>query len=213
LSKAVKANKNYVKEITLLYNEKGEVKLPYKLARKYAFIEVGNLMASFQRMIQEPKSKQKFRTEIYELAVLNHTFLSTAASIGIYVQSHSTTKASEAFNVVMDYSNKNLNFAIQLLEDKFDMSTLSDEETENYNISLSYLKGIREYELKKTYSDDDKIKSMMEESILVIEQLIWLSSLSEKILKTSRTIAEKKHNTEETYLFKNFTKKIPFVRE
>jgi hypothetical protein len=54
------------------------------------------------------------------------------------------------------------------------------------------LKGIREYELKKTYSDDDKIKSMMEESILVIEQLIWLSSLSEKILKTSRTIAEKK---------------------
>lgn len=213
LSKAIKANKNYVKEITLLYNEKGEVKLPYKLARKYAFIEVGNLMASFQRMIQEPKSKQKFRTEIYELAVLNHTFLSTAASIGIYVQSHTTTKASEAFNVVMDYSNKNLNFAIQLLEDKFDMSTLSDEETENYNISLSYLKGIREYELKKTYSDDEKIKSMMEESILVIEQLIWLSSLSEKILKTSRTIAEKKHNTEETYLFKNFTKKIPFVRE
>jgi hypothetical protein len=29
-----------------------------RLARKQAFVEISNLMASFQRMIQEPKSKQ-----------------------------------------------------------------------------------------------------------------------------------------------------------
>lgn len=208
LSKSIKANKEYVKEITLFYNEKGEVTLPYKLARKYAFIEVGNLMSSFQRMIQEPKSKQKFRAEIYELAVLNHTFLSNTASIGIYVQSHTTTKASKAFNVVMDYVDKNLNSSIQLLENKTDIIDFSAEETENYNISISYLKGIREYELKKTYSDDEKVKSMMEESVLVIEQMMWLSSLSERILKVSKTIAEKRQlNTTEPYL-KNLTKKI-----
>ena len=193
LSKSIKANREYSKEITILYNEKGPVTLPYKLARKYAFIEIGNLMASFQRMIQEPKSKQTLRAEIYEIAVLNHTFLSTAASIGVYVQSRHTTKASQAFNVVMDYIDKNLALTIDLLEDHTAENLLITEDLqENFNLSISYLKGIREYELKKAYSNNADIKNLMEESILVIEQLTWLAQLSEKIVKVSRTIAEKK---------------------
>lgn len=115
LSKSVKANQQYVKEIKEIYNQKSEPTLSYKLARKHAFIEVGNLMASFQRMIQEPKSKQRLRSEIYELAVLNHTFLSTAASIGVYVQSRHTTKASESFNMVMNYIDKNMQLTSHLL--------------------------------------------------------------------------------------------------
>lgn len=196
LSKSVKANKEYVKEISLLYNEKGEVTLPYKLARKYAFIEIGNLMASFQRMIQEPKSKQTLRAEIYELAVLNHTFLSTTASIGIYVQHKHTTKASKAFNVVIDYIIKNLSIAVKLLEQNKTIVTEKPDTgivIEEYNVSLQYLKDLREYELKKKYTDDEKIKNLMEESVLVIEQLMWLSQLSEKIVKLSRDIAEKRN--------------------
>ncbi|MCC9043928.1 FUSC family protein [Myroides sp. M-43] len=209
LKKSIEANKEYVKEITLYYNEKGEVTLPYKLARKYAFIEIGNLMASFQRMIQEPKSKQKYRTELYELAVLNHTFLSTAASIGIYVQSHTTTKASEAFNVVMDYTIGNLKQTIALLEDYNNENITIIERSENFNLSISYLKGIREYELKKTYSDDKQIQDLMEESVLVIEQLIWLSSLSEKIFKITASIATMKHKEEtELSMLSSLRKKI-----
>ncbi|MDR2223750.1 MAG: FUSC family protein [Flavobacteriaceae bacterium] len=209
LSKSLKANTTYAKEITLYYNEKGKVTLPYKLARKYAFIEIGNLMASFQRMIQEPKSKQMFRAEIYELAVLNHTFLSTAASIGTYVQSHTTTKASNAFNVVMDYTIRNLSTATKLLDGEIENEELLTQEEENwYNVSLSYLKGIREYELKKTYSDDVQIKSMMEESVMVIEQLIWLSNLSEKIFKISKSLAEKRQQMEDNSRLLNLKKKI-----
>ncbi|MEK6450597.1 MULTISPECIES: FUSC family protein [unclassified Myroides] len=193
LSKSLQANRQYVKEITLYYNEKGEVTLPYKIARKYAFIEIGNLMASFQRMIQEPKSKQKYRTELYELAVLNHTFLSTAASIGIYVQSRTTTKASEAFNIVMDYIDSNLKQTIDLLSDANAGKEINIiERPDNFNVSVTYLKDLREYELKKSYSDDKQIQNMMEESILVIEQLIWLSNLSEKIFKITASIAEQK---------------------
>ncbi|MDR0228865.1 MAG: FUSC family protein [Flavobacteriaceae bacterium] len=209
LSKSLKANTTYAKEITLYYNEKGKVTLPYKLARKYAFIEIGNLMASFQRMIQEPKSKQMFRAEIYELAVLNHTFLSTAASIGTYVQSHTTTKASNAFNVVMDYTIRNLSTATKLLDGEIENEELLTQEEENwYNVSLSYLKGIREYELKKTYSDDIQIKSMMEESVMVIEQLIWLSNLSEKIFKISKSLAEKRQQMDDNSRLLNLKKKI-----
>jgi hypothetical protein len=59
-------------------------------------------MASFQRMLQEPKSKQSKLAQVYKLTVLNHTLLSSAASLGTYIQSHKTSEASEAFNAVFD---------------------------------------------------------------------------------------------------------------
>lgn len=192
LANSIKANRNYLKEISLFYNEKGKVSLHYKLARKYAFIEVGNLMASFQRMIQEPKSKQKFKNELYELAVLNHTLLSSAASIGIYIQSRKTTKASEAFNMVMDYIIKNLELTYHTLENKDGLSQPSAHiDEKELQISYTYLKNIRENELKQSLSADESIKDKMEESILVIEQLLWLTTLSEKILKVAQNIRYK----------------------
>ena len=64
-------------------------------------------MASFQRLIQEPKTKQLNRGELYELTVLSQTLVSSAASIGTYIQFHKTTEASKAFKLVMDYINNN----------------------------------------------------------------------------------------------------------
>src|SRR6478736_5547325 len=108
IKNAIEANRNYLKQISIYYNTKGDVTTQYRLARKNAFIEVGNLMASFQRMTQEPKSKQKQLPQIYKLAVLNHTLLSSSASLGTYIQSHTTTSASKSFNIVMDTAIKNL---------------------------------------------------------------------------------------------------------
>ncbi len=198
MSKSVEANRVYVNEINILYNKKLAPTVSYKLARKNAFIEIGNFMASFQRMIQEPKSKQFLRTDIYELTVLNHTFLSTAASIGVYVQSHHTTKASEAFNIVMSYINKNLLITINLLNNTpSEEDILTAEDVESFRVSIDYLENVREYELKKSYSDDLEIKSLMEESTMVIQQLSWLAHLSEKILKVSKTIRDKRQDMQQ----------------
>jgi hypothetical protein len=46
-------------------------------------------------MLQEPKSKQSKLAQVYKLTVLNHTLLSSAASLGTYIQSHKTSEASE----------------------------------------------------------------------------------------------------------------------
>jgi hypothetical protein len=48
---------------------------------------------------------------VYKLAVLNHSLLSSLASLGTYIQSHKTT-TSEAFNVVVDTAIKKLDNAI-----------------------------------------------------------------------------------------------------
>ena len=192
LEKSIAANRNYLKEITLFYNQKGEVTVAYKLSRKQAFIEIGNLMASFQRMKQEPKSKQKNMAKVYKAVVLNHTVLSSAASLGTYVQSHKTTKASKAFNIVAETVIRNLDLAIEILNGKENAVTLTNDEKERLDLSFSELKNIRAQELRRDTIDDEDFQLKMEEAQLVIDQLIWLINLSENLLKVTRNL-----NTEE----------------
>jgi uncharacterized membrane protein (TIGR01666 family) len=188
LEKSIAANKNYLKQISLFYNKKGEVSIPYRIARKHAFIEVGNLMASFQRMLQEPKSKQTKLAQVYKLTVLNHTLLSSAASLGTYIQSHKTSEASAAFNVVVDKVIRNLEDAITLLkEDDIELKS----NTVNMELTNGFieLQKIRSKELKeKNTLDEEAFQLKMQEAQLVIEQLTWLTNLSENIVKTTRVL-------------------------
>jgi uncharacterized membrane protein YccC len=185
MEKAIKSNRNYLREISALYNKKGDVPVSYRLARKEAFIEIGNLMASFQRMVQEPKSKQKQLPQVYKLAVMNHTLLSSLASLGTYIQSHKTTKASAGFNVIVDTAIRNLEDAVAILANgevhMRDIPDLTPRFTE--------LKNIRARELEQSKNiNEESFRAKMQEAQLVIEQLIWLTNLTENILKTVQTI-------------------------
>ncbi|RZJ65821.1 MAG: FUSC family protein [Flavobacterium sp.] len=189
LKKSIEANRNYLNEISAFYNNKGEVTTSYRLARKNAFIETGNLMASFQRMSQEPKSKQKQLPQIYKLAVLNHTLLSASASLGTYIQSHRTTKASNAFNIVVETVIKNLESSITLLN----LQDIGDAENsvskDELALRFTELKNIRTRELQEGHlSESDEFRLKMEEAQLVIEQLVNLTGLSENILKTTKKL-------------------------
>lgn len=190
LEKSIKANQDYLKEISIFYNKKGNISTSYRLARKNAFIEIGNLMASFQRMVQEPKSKQKQLPQVYKLTVLNHSLLSSLASLGTYIQSHKTTTASEAFNVVVDTAIKNLHNAIAVLKEN-NLELKVNLPQEDLAMRFTELKNIREKELKEGITiDEEAFKLKMQEAQLVIEQLIWLTNLSENILKTIKILKD-----------------------
>jgi len=189
IAKSIEANRNYLNEIQQYYNNKGSLPFTYRLARKNAFIEIGNLMSSYQRMTQEPKSKQKQQQQVYKLAVLNHTLLSSLASLGTYIQSHKTTKASEAFNVVVNTVIRNLEGAIALLNMDVPPETAANIEGEDIAMRFTELKNIRARELKEVHvTEEEEFRLKMEEAHLVIEQLVWLNSLSEKIVKAAKQI-------------------------
>ena len=195
LEKSIEANRNYLKQISIFYNEKGIVSTSYRLARKQAFIEIGNLMASFQRMLQEPKSKQNKLPQVYKLTVLNHALLSSEASLGTYIQSHKTTEASEAFNVVVNQVIKNLEYAILLLKNTV-LDPKAENNNEEFNIRFTELKKIREKELKQVNDiNDEAFQQKMQEAQLVIEQLIWLINLSENIVKTTKILIQTKNES------------------
>lgn len=186
ISKSIVANRRYIEEIKEYYIVKGTVSTSYKLARKQAFIEVGNLMASFQRMKQEPKAQQKKSVEIYELMVLNQTLISAAASIGIYIQSHQTTEASKAFGVVMDKVLYNLDLANKFINRTAYYDLLSEKDLKMYEGSFLQIKKLRKEEIDNSNLTPEERIQRLEESQLIIDQLIWLINISEQIANTSK---------------------------
>jgi uncharacterized membrane protein YccC len=194
IKNSIEANRNYLKQISILYNNKAGIDSNYRLARNQAFIQIGNLMASFQRMLQEPKSKQNKLQQVYKFTVINNALLSSAASLGTYTQSYKTTEASESFNIVFDRIIKNLDFAILLLKEENKHTDSDSVNDETVNSSFIELKKIREKELTQENSDlnSEEFKLKMQEAQLVIEQLIWLTNLSENVVKTTKVLLKTK---------------------
>lgn len=81
MAKVLKANVHYLQKLKELIFEKKNLSLDYKLVRKELFVSTANLSSALNRMLSEPKSKQKNRKLIYEFVVLNHVLSSNIASI------------------------------------------------------------------------------------------------------------------------------------
>ncbi|MEL1255528.1 FUSC family membrane protein [Flavobacterium sp. DGU38] len=186
IENSIHANRTYLKEIADFYNKKGEVPTSYRLARKNVFIEIGNLMTSFQRMMQEPKSKQKTLPLVNKLVVLNHSLLSALASLSTYIQSHQTTSASESFNYIIKTILLNLDHSISILKNE---AILTDTFFDKEDVTLQF-EELKRKNFTRLATDEDLDKetrqAKMQEAQLVIEQLIWMSNLSEKILKITK---------------------------
>ncbi|MFL9844331.1 FUSC family protein [Flavobacterium rhizosphaerae] len=185
IKKAIEANQEYLKQIAQQYNKKGAVTTEYRLARKNAFVSLGNLMSSYQRMLQEPKSKQKQQHHVYKLAVLNHTMLSSLASMGTFIQNHKTYEASPFFNKTVTKILDNLQQAVTLISmdvrAEAAVKGQDDEAAQHFN----ELKNIRAKELETVADEnEDEYNLKMEEAHLITEQLAWLNSLSERIAKS-----------------------------
>lgn len=77
----LKANESYLQQLAAFFSGASQSQLEYKLVRKELYVSTANLSAAFQRMLSEPKSKQRNSREIYEFVVLNHVLSSNIASL------------------------------------------------------------------------------------------------------------------------------------
>lgn len=178
---SVRANKDFLNEIGLYYEQKGQVPTSYKVARKTAFLETSNLNSAFQRMAQEPKSKQKHLDKIYELVELNHTFLSSLASLSTYIQNHPTTKASVMFKEATNKIDTHLELVLKTLK-----KDVSIELTHLVQEALSENKQLIN-EVAFLNIEDKHLERQYQEFHLVKEQLHWLHELSKNMLSLTST--------------------------
>jgi uncharacterized membrane protein YccC len=186
IEKSVKANQDFLHKITEYYQRKGNIPISYNIARKEAFLETSNLNSAFQRMAQEPKSKQRETDKIYELVVLNHTFLASLASLSTYIQHHKTTEASERFRVATEKIEKNLERVLQCLKDQ--NCGGAEASAENDSLFEEQLPIFNALDIRNSASRDKQTIRDLQEAHLVWEQLYWLFSISGKMLKLTASV-------------------------
>ncbi|SFN45894.1 FUSC family membrane protein [Salegentibacter flavus] len=186
--KSIEANKIYLEEIARFYKVKGDLPVSYKLARKNAFLETGNLNIAFQRMTQEPRSKQKEISGVYEIIGINQTFLAALASLGTYIRNHKTTSASVHFDILVQHTLQNLRNTKNVLSEQ-EIKRLPDQENtlragKALNSNFENLLQRSEARIEDRNSQaGENLQEQLREAHLVINQLNWLLELSEKLQK------------------------------
>ena len=192
LLNAVKMNKKYLLTTQELYQDPAIRKLSYNLARKEAFLAISNLNASFQRLTQDPKSKQKEFQLIYEIVTLNQTMISAIASIGNFIINHKTTPASTAFNVLIHEISNTLQMSCDSLEHAQIKKKATKEIVEDAHDKLldtyQELSNLRDENIKKGNTKlDTKTLHGLQEAYLIANHMSWLKSLSENLNKATKS--------------------------
>ncbi|TXD50389.1 MULTISPECIES: FUSC family protein [unclassified Polaribacter] len=192
LLNALKMNKKYLLATQELYQNPTAHRLSYNLARKDAFLAIGNLNASFQRLTQDPKSKQKEFQLIYEIVTLNQTMISAIASIGNFIINHKTTPASKEFNTLTCTISNTLQRSCDSLENKQieeQINTETVEEAEDKLLSTyQQLSNLRDENIKKGNTAlDTKTLHSLQEAYLISNHMSWLKSLSESLKKATES--------------------------
>lgn len=77
----LRANFRYLQKLTESLAGKPVPEAEYKLARKDVYVSAANLSAAFQRMVSEPRNKQKNRREVQKFLVQNHLLSSFIATL------------------------------------------------------------------------------------------------------------------------------------
>lgn len=191
LLQAVDKNKTYLLNTQILYHDKTLNELSYKVSRKEAFLAMGNLNAGFQRMSQDPKSKQLGYDIIYDMVTLNQTILSATASIGSFIVNHKTTSVSEEFDALILKIGQTLEASKSLVAKKpFEIS--EDDECirktqEKLLEGYANLSKLRDQNIKDGNAKiDPKTLTRLQEAHLISNQLIWLQTLSDNLKNASR---------------------------
>lgn len=187
---ALKMNKKYLLATQALYQDTSQHKLSYNLARKGAFLAIGNLNAAFQRLTQDPKSKQKEFQLIYEIVTLNQTMISAIASIGNFIVNHKTTPASREFNGLILKISDTLEMAVHSLDETQIDEIVNTETVEDAHEKLldkyQQLSNLRDENISKGNIElDTETLHGLQEAYLIANHMSWLKSLSENVLKAT----------------------------
>jgi len=111
----LKANISYLNRVADILLRKGNSSLEYKLVRKDVFVSNANLSGSFNRMLSEPKSKQRNGNEIYEFVVLNNVLSSNIASLASAVGDKERSPATEPALAYIRMSQAHLEDSLSIL--------------------------------------------------------------------------------------------------
>ncbi len=102
IAQALAGITEYLREESSLYLNRRDDSLAYRIARRNAFVALGELDASYARVLKEPGRKQITDEELSRLVTNHHRILSSIAWLGTYLQYHAVSVSHEHFSVLVD---------------------------------------------------------------------------------------------------------------
>src|SRR5690606_20984801 len=155
------ANYQYLAQaINILSGQKIAI-TDYKIARKEVYIASANMGSTFQRLLTEPKWRQKITKEVNRFVILNHIFSSYSTTLMTQLKEADTTNFNNE-DVRLFYK------ALQNLEKA--VYTLDDQEDNTFT-------------LVKSIKDIIDCNPDSEDAIIITEQLQFLVKISADLLK------------------------------
>ncbi len=81
MRKLLIANYNYIFQALKEIAGQAPSITDYKLARKAVYVETANMGSTFQRMLTEPKKRQKYSKEVNKFVIFNHILASFSVTL------------------------------------------------------------------------------------------------------------------------------------
>ncbi|WP_437918247.1 FUSC family membrane protein [Sphingobacterium sp. LRF_L2] len=170
------ANYNYVAQAIKVLDGENLSITAYKLKRKEVYIASANMGSTFQRMLTEPKWRQKYTKEINRFVILNHILSSYSANLLTQVNQADIKTFNKEHVKLLKRILSELEKAITLLPQ------LADEEI-HFKINEDFP------------SLHDPIESE-EESKLITEQLLFLSKISGDLHRVTQELMVRSQEVE-----------------
>lgn len=162
------ANYKYLAQaVTLLSGSKISI-IDYKLARKEVYIASANMGSTFQRLLTEPKWRQKHTKEVNRFVILNHILSSYTASLLTQIYNPENEFSNSEHLKLLVKSLGHLESAIQ------EISTINCSDVEFVKTAMS-----------------NNVELINDDAILITEQLQFLSKISGDLQKIVSSLASK----------------------
>lgn len=165
MRKLLIANYQYIAQALKIIAGKPPSITDYKLARKDVYVATANMASAFQRMITEPKSKQKDAKEVNKFVVFNHILSSYSVTLLNNVQGASDASLTSE-------QVKNIRKTLFLLAQTIRLFEPEEGEANFKEVEVDTPPNL----------DDNNIDS--QESRLINEQLLFLNRIAADLNKT-----------------------------
>ena len=133
---ALQANRKYFLTVARKFTGKTADVTIFKFDRKNAFVALANLSDNFQRMMSEPKGRQKKMELYHQFVSSSHMLTSYIASLSYYAQTSGGNFASSEFEPLIEQTNSQFKMAENVfknhLEIKDDMPNLNADALKNH---------------------------------------------------------------------------------
>ncbi|MEO6960855.1 MAG: FUSC family membrane protein [Puia sp.] len=102
LMQMIQANKNYFRDVATSFIGEEVSVIQYKYSRKMAYVALANVTDALNRMLAEPKRKQKNAAEFHQFVVLNYMLASHTATLASYARRGDPIPRDKDYQSVID---------------------------------------------------------------------------------------------------------------